>query len=89
MVVPWTQANETHTAEVWIEDEDSHSRIMASTVNIEVGRPPGKPPGSDTRVPLAVNAILVFPKAGGYRVQASVGTEVKSYSFRVNDHISG
>ena len=89
VIVPWTEANEPHTAEIWIEDEDAHYRVMATTVNIEVGRPPGKVPGSDTRVPLAMNGIIQFPKAGGYRVQAQIGKEQKTYSFRVADRLSG
>ena len=87
VVVPWNEANEPHKAEIWIEDEDAHDRVMATEVNIEVGRPPGKVPESDTRVPLAINGLLIFPKAGGYRVQARVGLDQKSYSFRVNDRI--
>ena len=88
VVVPWTEANESHTAQVWIEDEDARTRVMSTSVDIEVGRPPGKAPGSDTRVPLAMNGIIDFPHAGGYRAQARVGEALRTYSFRVTDHLT-
>ena len=58
-----------------VEDEDGHHKLMEATANIEVGRPAGKVPGSDSRSPLVVTGIVQFPNPGGYRVRATLGDE--------------
>ena len=88
VVIPWTESNEPHKAELWIEDEDARSQVMATSVKIEVSRPPDKVPGSDTRVPIAISGVIEFPQAGGYRVLARVGKSQEAYSFRVIDHLT-
>ena len=85
VVVPWTEANQRQRVELWIEDEDAQHRIIEAGFDLEVGRPPGKAHGSDSRSPLAMTGIVQFPKPGGYRVRAHVGGNHASYAFRVTD----
>ena len=88
VVVPWTEANQRQRVELWIEDEDAQVKLMEAGFDMEVGRPPGKVHGSDSRSPLAMTGIVQFPKPGGYRVRARIGDHQKSYAFRVNDQIA-
>ncbi|MYH44636.1 MAG: hypothetical protein F4017_06885 [Acidimicrobiaceae bacterium] len=87
VVVPWIEANQRHRVELWIEDEDAQVRLMEASFDIELGRPPGKTHGSDSRSPLAMSGIVQFPGSGGYRVRARIGDYHKTYAFRVNDQI--
>lgn len=90
VLVPWTETNRTFQLVVRIEDEDGgvHANVAG---NLEVGRPPGLPQGSDQRAVFAINVNTVFPKAGGYRVVARIpeaagAAEVsRSVSFRISD----
>ena len=87
VLVPWMETNQPHRVVIRVEDEDGLSKLMEATANIEVGRPPGKVPGSDSRSPLVVSGIVHFPKPGGYRVRATLGDEQRDYSFRVIDKV--
>ncbi len=86
-LVHWDEANETHQLAVWIEDEDAGSRLIEWQIGVEVGRPAGRVPGSDSRSALALNATIAFPHEGGYRVVAEVGEarHQMTYPFRVVD----
>lgn len=86
-VVPWTEANDKHRVEIWIEDEDGN-QLIAAGFDLEVGRPPGRAHGSDTRAPFTLTANVPFPKEGGYRVQATVAESRRTYSFRVVDQVT-
>ncbi len=88
VLVPWSETNQRHEVVIRVEDEDGHHKLMEAKANIEVGRPPGKVPGSDSRSPLVVTGILQFPKAGGYRVRATLGDEQRDYAFRVIDKVT-
>lgn len=91
VVVPWSETNVAHPVNVWIEDEDGR-RLVNSRFDLEVGRPPGRPPGSDTRTVMASSLTVQFPHAGGYRVVAEINglSETRRvYSFRVVDHAKG
>ncbi len=85
VLVPWVETNKRHRVVIRVEDEDGLHKLMQATANLEVGRPPGKVPGSDSRSPLVVTGLVHFPKAGGYRVRATLGDEQRDYSFRVID----
>ena len=87
VLVPWMETNQPHRVVIRVEDEDAQNQLMEATANIEVGRPPGKVPGSDSRSPLVVSGIVHFPKPGGYRVRATLGDEQRDYSFRVIDKV--
>lgn len=86
VVVPWTEANTPQPVSIRVEDEDGLTRLIETRLDLEVGRPPGRPHGSDSRTALAITGEVGFPKPGGYRVVAEVGkTSRRSYSFRVID----
>ena len=87
VLVPWMETNQPHRVVIRVEDEDGLHKLMEATANIEVGRPPGKVPGSDSRSPLVVSGVVHFPKPGGYRVRATLGDEQRDYSFRVIDRV--
>ncbi len=88
VLVPWMETNQPHRVVISVEDEDGHDKLMEATADIEVGRPPGKVRGSDSRSPLVVSGIVHFPRAGGYRVRATLAEEQRDYAFRVIDQVS-
>jgi hypothetical protein len=82
--VPWNETNQRHQIEIDVEDEDSHQTLVTVGGEIEVGRPPGTPPGQDQRVQLAADLALTIEKPGTYRIVAKVAGEVLQYTtFRV------
>lgn len=83
--VGWNETNETHHLRLTIENEDATQRLAEVEGDIEVGRPPGIPPGSDQRALLAVSAAVAFPSPGAYRVMATLAGESRSVTFRVHD----
>ncbi len=84
VVVPWNETNRKLQLVIRIEDEDG-GPLMSVEGELEVGRSPGLPQGIDQRAVLAVDANLVFPHAGGYRVIAELEGKRRSVSFRVHD----
>lgn len=84
VLVPWTETNRRHHLVMRLEAEDGH---VVATVegDLELGRPPGIPPGSDQRAVMALNVDTQLPGPGGYRIAAELGQNVKSVSFRVHD----
>lgn len=84
VIVPWNETNRRSHLAIRIEDEDGKI-LMSADGDLEVGRPPGLPKGSDQRAVLAVDVNTQFPKAGGYRVVAEIDEKSKSASFRVHD----
>lgn len=84
ILVPWTETNRSHRFTITIESEDGR-QVAQVGGDLEVGRPPGIPSGSDQRAVLAVNASLQFPRPGGYRLVGNVGEDTRTVSFRVND----
>ncbi len=88
VLIPWMETNQPHQVAIRAEDEDGHHKLMEATANIEVGRPPGKVPGTDSRSPLVFTGIVQFPRPGGYRVRAILGDEQRDYSFRVIDKVN-
>ncbi|MBI4728610.1 MAG: hypothetical protein HY775_03805 [Acidobacteria bacterium] len=85
VLVAWTETNRPQHLRMRIENEDGTTQHATVEGDIEVGRPPGLPPGSDQRAVLAVNANVQFPSPGGYRIVAEVGEGVRTVSFRVHD----
>ena len=87
VAVPWTETNRTHRLRLWIEPEDGGEPLMQVDGQLEVGRPPGLPNGSDQNAVLAINADFAAP-AGGYRVVGEVSGAShhrRSASFRLHD----
>lgn len=72
--VPWNETNQPHSIEIEVLDEDGRS-LLKSGGQIEVGRPPGLPPGLDQRAQLALDFELVFERPGTYVLVARVEDE--------------
>lgn len=83
--VGWNETNQTHRLRLTIENEDSTQKLAELEGDIEVGRPPGIPPGSDQRALLAVSAAVAFPSPGTYRVVAELAGRSRWVGFRVHD----
>ncbi len=84
VLVPWNETNQQHHLVFRLEPEDG-GELVRMEADLEMGRPPGLPAGSDQRAVLAINADIQFPAAGGYRVVAELGEQVSATSFRVHD----
>lgn len=84
--VPWTATNQPHTLTLIIEDEDA-TPIFKMEAQINVGRPPQLPAGSEQPVQLGFPLNLVFPHPGTYRIVATVDEhgDTKHWTFRVHD----
>ena len=87
VIVPWTEANRKHHLSLWIEPEDGGPALIKADGEFEVGRPAGVPSGSDRRAVIAVDAVVEFPKAGGYRLVGETGGNRRTYSFFVVDQL--
>lgn len=85
ILVPWIEANRKHGLSLWIEDEDGGEPLIRVEGELEVGRPPGVPEGSDRRAVLAVDATVEFPSPGGYRLVGEIGENRRTYGFYVVD----
>lgn len=88
ILVPWTETNRRFELKLRVEGEDGEPELANFDGELEVGRPPGLPPGSDLRAVLAINVDTVFPKPGGYRIKGRIGDapdSERSVSFRVID----
>jgi len=85
ILVAWGETNRRHRLTLRVEGEDGATELYRLEADLEVGRPPGVPPGIDLRSVLAANLPLVFPQEGGYRVVAQIGNEGQTTSFRVHD----
>lgn len=88
ILVPWTETNRRFGLTIRVEGEDGDTEIANMEGELEVGRPPGLPAGSDLRSVLAMNVDTVFPQAGGYRIIGQVNDDPstsRTVSFRVVD----
>jgi hypothetical protein len=82
--VGWTETNRSHHLLVKLDDEDG-AEVFRAEADVEVGRPPGVPEGSDQRAVLAINVDMQFPHPGAYRLLTELAREERSVSFRVHD----
>lgn len=88
VLVPWLEANKRHRLVILIEGEDGGEPLLRAEGELEVGRPPGTPEGSDLHAVLAIDATVDFPSPGGYRLVAQVGQDPpRTSSFRVVDRL--
>jgi hypothetical protein len=85
--VPWNQTNRIHQLAIDIENEDATEHVSHVEATMSVGRPPMLPPGSDQHAALALNADIMFPGPGSYRLIASLDgeTDVRHWTFRIHD----
>lgn len=81
--VDWNETNQRHTIEIEIMSADGKS-IAKTGGQIEVGRPPGIPPGQSQRAQIAVNMLLAFDKPGTYEIVSRIeGQEPTRTHFNV------
>jgi hypothetical protein len=82
ILVGWNETNKRFPLKLAVVHEDGQE-LVAVQAQVEAGRPPGLPPGSDIRSVIAVNAELQFPRPGRYEFRAELDGKVRSASFRV------
>jgi hypothetical protein len=82
--VPWADTNRPIDLTLLVEDDDGN-KLVDMTTQMVVGRSPILQPGSGQHAALAINAVQVFPKAGGYRVVVKFGDDMRTWPFRVID----
>lgn len=79
----WNETNQRHNVEIEVMDQDGQS-IVQLNGQVEVGRPPGIPPGSAQRSQLGFSAVLTFDSPGSFVIIARIeGHEMKRTDFRV------
>lgn len=83
ILIAWQETNQRHELEIWLESEDGGKRLFEMKGQVEVGRPPGIPPGSDQRAAIAVNGNISLAE-GGYRFVGLLGDAEhrRTVSFR-------
>jgi hypothetical protein len=80
--VPWNETNQPHPFQIEIVDEDGHA-LLTGGGQVEVGRPPGLPFGTEQRSQLALDAVVTFQRPGTYVAVARVGEQERRTTFRV------
>lgn len=80
--VPWTETNRPHQFQLEIVDEDGRALLTAGG-QVEVGRPPGLPFGTEQRSQLALELVVTFERPGAYAAVARVGEQSVRSPFRV------
>lgn len=91
VLVDWNDTNHPYHLTIRIETADGQE-IAKIGGDVELGRPPGLPPGSSQRAVLAFNVDMRWPSAGTYRVVARLGDlpeTDRSVAFRVHDQQVG
>jgi hypothetical protein len=83
VLVGWNETNQRFPLELTITHEDGGDPLVRVEGQIEQGRPPGLPPGSDLRSVVGLDADVQFPRSGGYQVKVAILDQVKAVSFRV------
>lgn len=80
--VPWTETNQAHTIEVQIADEDGRVLFSAGG-QLEVGRPPGLPPGTEQRSQVVMDPVVTFDRPGTYVIVGRADEHDARAPFRV------
>jgi len=83
ILIGWNETNRRFPLRLILrhEDGDELTRVSAQ---IEAGRPPGIPPGSDFRSVLAIGVEIQFPKTGSYELLAELDGQQQHAVFRVH-----
>jgi len=85
VMVPWTVIGTPLPLTVAIEDPVGN-QVAGLATQLNSTRPSGLPTGADLRTVLALSLNLVFPKAGEYRVVATLAGQLpRTVDFRVHD----
>ena len=97
--VPYTETNETHTLQIFLEDEDGHRHQLASGISPDglpvplfefstefaIGRPPQLPAGDAQAIPFAINFDqLRFERPGAFNWVITVPGATRRLPMRIN-----
>lgn len=88
ILIGWNETNRRFPLTLTLQHEDG-DKIAEVAAQIEAGRPPGIPVGSDFRSVLAIGAEIQFPKTGGYELRADLDGEQRTAVFRVHAPTGG
>ena len=83
ILIGWNETNRRFPLTLTLRHEDG-DEIANVSAQVEAGRPPGVPAGSDFRSVLAIGAEIQFPKTGGYELRAELDGEERTSAFRVH-----
>jgi hypothetical protein len=83
ILIGWNETNRRFPLKITLTHEDG-AEVARVDAQIEAGRPPGIPAGSDFRSVLAIGADIQFPKTGAYQLSAELNGQKKTVTFRVN-----
>lgn len=84
--VPWHETNKKHRYVVEVQADDARQAIVHVEGDITVGQPPQLARGSVQHAIVAISIDLTFPKAGSYRIIATIdGKGEMNWAFRVHD----
>lgn len=83
ILIGWNETNRRFPLTLALRHEDG-DEIARVSAQVEAGRPPGMPPGSDFRSVLAIGAEIQFPKTGAYELRAELDGEERTSVFRVH-----
>ena len=83
ILIGWNETNRRFPLQVTLTHEDG-VEVARVNAQIEAGRPPGIPAGSDFRSVLAIGADIQFPKAGAYQLSAELNDQKRTVTFRVH-----
>lgn len=83
--IPWDETNQPHRLTISIQHTKDEAELARIETDIEVGRPPGLPTGTEQRAVFGIGADIAFPEQGTYRIVAEVGEDARSVTFRVRN----
>jgi hypothetical protein len=87
VIVGWNETNRRFPLTIRIIHEDG-AELVKVGAQIEAGRPPGIPAGSDLRNVIAIGAELAFPMPGSYELRAELEEDledkIRTATFRVH-----
>jgi len=85
LLIPWDETNQPHRLTISIQREGEDAELSQIETDVEVGRPPGLPVGTEQRAVFGIGADIVFPEQGSHRIVATVDEDTRSVRFRVRD----
>jgi hypothetical protein len=83
VLIGWNETNRRFPLTLTLQHEDG-AEVAHVSAQVEAGRPPGVPAGSDFRSVLAIGAEIQFPKPGGYTLRAELDGQERTATFRVH-----
>lgn len=84
--VAWHETNKKHHYVVEVQADDTQQAIVHTEGDISVGQPPQLARGSVQHAIVAISIDMTFPKAGSYRIVATIGGNDETiWAFRVHD----